>query len=66
MNRNNSLQSELQVRHASKIKVIILQENSQLGVKGQIIEVKRGYARNFLIPQKIVGKRNNQEIFTQF
>ncbi len=33
---------------------IILQEDvEKLGTRGQIVEVKEGYARNFLLPQKL-------------
>lgn len=35
------------------MKVILRQEYSQLGKIGDVIEVKDGYARNFLIPRKI-------------
>jgi large subunit ribosomal protein L9 len=33
------------------MKVILTQEVKKLGLKGQVIEVSDGYARNFLIPQ---------------
>jgi len=33
---------------------IILQEDiEKLGTRGQVVEVKEGYARNFLLPQKL-------------
>lgn len=35
------------------MKIILRQDYSQLGKIGDIIEVKDGYARNFLIPRKI-------------
>ena len=46
------------VRYASNIKVVLL-DNSipKLGQKGEIVVVKRGYARNLLIPRKIAGKK---------
>ena len=34
------------------MKVVLLENLRKLGVIGEIIDVKRGYARNFLIPQK--------------
>jgi large subunit ribosomal protein L9 len=33
------------------MKVILIQEVKKLGMKGQVVEVSDGYARNFLIPQ---------------
>ena len=34
------------------MKVVLLENLRKLGAIGEIIDVKRGYARNFLIPQK--------------
>jgi len=34
------------------MKIILLENISKLGSIGEIIEVKRGYARNFLISSK--------------
>jgi len=35
------------------MKVLLRQDFEKLGNQGQVVEVKPGYARNFLIPQKI-------------
>ena len=44
-----------QVRHGGSISVILIQDMEKRGVKGDIIKVKRGFARNLLIPRKIAG-----------
>jgi large subunit ribosomal protein L9 len=35
------------------VKVILQQEVKKLGKKGDVLEVSEGYARNFLLPQKL-------------
>lgn len=35
------------------MKVILQQEVKKLGKKGEVIEVSEGYARNYLLPQKL-------------
>ncbi|KAJ1420374.1 ribosomal protein L9, N-terminal domain-containing protein [Ochromonadaceae sp. CCMP2298] len=41
-----------QKRHGTSIPVILTQAFENRGEKGDVIEVKRGFARNFLIPRK--------------
>ncbi len=42
------------------MKVILLQDIKSMGKKGDVVEVNDGYARNFLIPKKMVveGTKN--------
>jgi large subunit ribosomal protein L9 len=35
------------------VKIILLKKVEKLGERGEVVEVKRGYARNKLIPEKI-------------
>eukprot|EP01031_Cornospumella_fuschlensis_P036191 gene36191-43896_t len=41
------------LRHGTSIPVILVNDFEKKGKKGEEIAVKRGYARNFLIPRKI-------------
>jgi large subunit ribosomal protein L9 len=47
------------------MKVILIAANPRLGKIGEIVDVKNGYAKNFLIPQKqaISFNQNNYKIF---
>lgn len=49
------------------MKVILQQEVKKLGKKGDIIEVSEGYARNYLLPQKlaIAATANNVNTISQ-
>ncbi len=47
------------------MKIVLLENLRKLGVIGEIIDVKRGYARNFLIPQKkalFASEKNIKEV----
>ena len=44
------------------MKVILNKDISNLGEEGDVIEVKRGYARNYLIPQELVMPYNEQNL----
>jgi len=43
------------VRHGGTIPVILLDEVLNKGSKGDVVKVKRGFARNFLIPRKLAA-----------
>ncbi len=49
------------------MKVILQQEVKKLGKKGEILEVSEGYARNYLLPQKLAipATANNVNTATQ-
>ncbi|MBI4652837.1 50S ribosomal protein L9 [Candidatus Kuenenbacteria bacterium] len=44
------------------MKIILLQDTNNLGKKGEIKEVANGYARNYLLPQKIAVIATPSEI----
>jgi large subunit ribosomal protein L9 len=46
------------------MKLILQQEVKKLGKKGDIIEVSEGYARNYLLPQKLAVSATNTNINT--
>jgi large subunit ribosomal protein L9 len=41
------------------MKVILMQDFESLGLEGDIVEVAKGYARNYLIPKGVVIEANN-------
>lgn len=46
------------------MKVILLQDVRSLGKKGQLVEVKDGYARNYLFPRKLATEATADGINT--
>jgi ribosomal protein L9 len=42
-------------RQGSTISVILLESVGTIGQTGNIVDVKRGYARNFLVPRKLAA-----------
>ena len=47
-----------------KMKLILQQDVKKLGKKGEIVEVSEGYARNFLLPQKLAMPATNSNLNT--
>jgi large subunit ribosomal protein L9 len=41
------------LKEGEKVKVILLKDSGKLGKQGDVVNVKDGYGRNFLIPQGI-------------
>lgn len=44
------------------MKIILLQDDKNLGKKGDIIEANDGYARNYILPKKIGVEANNKNL----
>lgn len=44
------------------MKVILIQEVKKLGIKGQVLEVSDGYARNYLIPQGLAQEATRTKL----
>ena len=44
------------------MKIILIQDVKKLGKKGDIIEANDGYARNYIIPQKLGVEANNKNM----
>ena len=44
------------------MKIILIQDVKKLGKKGEIIEINDGYARNYILPQKLGVEANNRNL----
>ena len=44
------------------MKVILLQDVKALGKKGEVVNVNDGYARNFILPKKLVVEANGKNL----
>ena len=42
--------------------IILIQDVKKLGKKGEIIEINDGYARNYILPQKLGVEANNRNL----
>jgi hypothetical protein len=51
-------------RTGTSISVVLIEKVENRGESGEIVKVKRGFARNFLIPRKLAGNKsiNNNRI----
>ena len=49
-------------KNANKIQVILIQDVNNLGGAHELITVKDGYGRNYLIPQKLAVEANHSNI----
>ena len=50
-----SMLSLLGVRNGTTIKVILKKDVNKIGTQGDLVDVRRGFARNFLIPNQLAG-----------
>jgi large subunit ribosomal protein L9 len=48
------------MKKENKIKIILLKTVEKLGKEGEVVEVKPGFARNYLIPKKIALKATKE------
>ena len=51
------------IRHGGSIKVILTDDLQGRGVKGEVLSVKRGFARNYLIPRQLAGIQRTLQPF---
>ena len=58
------LQKKTVTRAGSNIPIVLLQNLENKGKVGEVIKVKGGYARNFLIPRKIAKYASRENIKT--
>ncbi len=54
--RHRPLLQQQSIRHGGTIPVILKDGLQNKGETGDVVQVKRGFARNFLIPRKLAGK----------
>ena len=49
------------------MKVILTEDHDTLGLRGEVVEVKNGYGRNFLIPRRlaVVANRSNTKRYAE-
>jgi large subunit ribosomal protein L9 len=58
----NQKRTQLPTKQGSAMKVILLSDIYKQGVAGEIVEVKDGYARNYLFPKKLAVKATAGEL----
>ena len=51
-------------RESGAVKVILMEDVTKLGSMGELVHVKDGFARNYLIPRKLAVLANSQNIKT--
>lgn len=53
------------VRNRRVLEIILMEDNEKLGMKGEVISVRPGYGRNWLIPQKLAvyATPENRELY---
>jgi len=44
----------------SKMSVVLLKDHPKLGEKGDIVKVRKGYFRNYLLPGGVAGRQDNE------
>ena len=49
------INKNVSVRHGGSIPVILKESLHNKGEAGDIVQVKRGFMRNFLVPRKLAG-----------
>jgi len=44
----------------SKMRVVLLKDHPKLGDKGDVVRVRKGYFRNYLLPSGVAGRQDNE------